>query len=183
MRKGLFYICLLLVGVGLFAGCKSKKAVVASFSDLDGEWGVVEMNGKTLNPEETHQVLVFDVARQGLSGNAGCNRLMGKIEYNDAYKNIIKFPQVATTRMACPDMNGERELLEALNKVVRFEAQGEAAPVTEIALFGTQWLSRGVPRLYNWVLIFETITESCLKPNTRLGDISQIIISGIEQII
>ena len=40
MRKGLFYICLLLVGVGLFAGCKSKKAVVASFSDLDGEWGV-----------------------------------------------------------------------------------------------------------------------------------------------
>ena len=79
MRKGLFYICLLLVGVGLFAGCKSKKAVVASFSDLDGEWGVVEMNGKTLNPEETHQVLVFDVARQGLSGNAGCNRLMGKI--------------------------------------------------------------------------------------------------------
>ena len=33
MRKGLFYICLLLVGVGLFAGCKSKKAVVASFSD------------------------------------------------------------------------------------------------------------------------------------------------------
>ena len=85
MRKGLFYICLLLVGVGLFAGCKSKKAVVASFSDLDGEWGVVEMNGKTLNPEETHQVLVFDVARQGLSGNAGCNRLMGKIEYNDAY--------------------------------------------------------------------------------------------------
>ena len=122
MRKGLFYICLLLVGVGLFAGCKSKKAVVASFSDLDGEWGVVEMNGKTLNPEETHQVLVFDV---------------GKIEYNDAYKNIIKFPQVATTRMACPDMSGERELLEALNKVVRFEAQGEAAPVTEIALFGT----------------------------------------------
>ena len=37
MRKGLFYICLLLVGVGLFAGCKSKKAVVASFSDLDGD--------------------------------------------------------------------------------------------------------------------------------------------------
>ena len=68
MRKGLFYICLLLVGVGLFAGCKSKKAMVASFSDLDGEWGVVEMNGKTLNSEETHQVLVFDVARQGLSG-------------------------------------------------------------------------------------------------------------------
>ena len=135
MRKGLFYICLLLVGVGLFAGCKSKKAVVASFSDLDGEWGVVEMNGKTLNPEETHQVLVFDVARQGLSGNAGCNRLMGKIEYNDAYKNIIKFPQVATTRMACPDMSGERELLEALNKVVRFEARVLRREISSVSIF------------------------------------------------
>ena len=71
MRKGLFYICLLLVGVGLFAGCKSKKAVVASFSDLDGEWGVVEMNGKTLNPEETHQVLVFDVPRFSQPGERG----------------------------------------------------------------------------------------------------------------
>ena len=58
MRKGLFYICLLLVGVGLFAGCKSKKAVVASFSDLDGKWGVVEMNGKTKKNEENNKVLV-----------------------------------------------------------------------------------------------------------------------------
>lgn len=124
------------IGIGLFAGCKAKKAVVASISDFDGEWGVVEMNGKTLNPDETHQVLVFDIARQSLSGNAGCNRLMGKIEYTDAYKNIVKFPQVATTRMACPDMSGESELLEALNKVVRFEARGEAKPVTEIVLFG-----------------------------------------------
>lgn len=137
MKRSIVYICLLLVGVGLLAGCKSKKALVVSLPDLDGEWGVVEMNGKTLNPRETHQVLVFDVARQSLSGNAGCNRLMGKFEYNEAYKNIIKFPQVATTRMACPDMSGETELLDALNKVVRFEAQGDMAPVTEIALFGT----------------------------------------------
>lgn len=137
MKRSIVYICLLLVGVGLLAGCKSKKALVVSLPDLDGEWGVVEMNGKTLNPRETHQVLVFDVARQGLSGNAGCNRLMGKIEYNEAYKNIIKFPQVATTRMACPDMSGETELLDALNKVVRFEAQGDRTPITEIAMFGT----------------------------------------------
>lgn len=138
MRKRSFlYLCVLFVGIGLFAGCKSKKAVVASISDLDGEWGVIEMNGKSLNPAETNQVMVFDIARQSLSGNAGCNRLMGKIEYNDSYKNIVKFPQVATTRMACPDMNGETELLGALNKVVRFEAQGGAKPITEIALFGT----------------------------------------------
>ena len=95
MRKGLFYICLLLVGVGLFAGCKSKKAVVASFSDLDGEWGVVEMNGKTLNPEETHQVLVFDVARQGLSGNAGCNRDRKSTRLNSSHPSSSRMPSSA----------------------------------------------------------------------------------------
>lgn len=136
-KRSFLYLCVLFIGICLFTGCKAKKAVVASISDLDGEWGVVEMNGKMLNPEDTHQVLVFDMARQSLSGNAGCNRLMGKVEYNDAYKNIVKFPQVATTRMACPDMSGETELLGVLDKVVRFEAQGEAKPVTEIALFGT----------------------------------------------
>ena len=62
MRKGLFYICLLLVGVGLFAGCKSKKAVVASFSDLDGEWGVVEMNGKTY-------IFIIFISKNSTSGS------------------------------------------------------------------------------------------------------------------
>lgn len=137
MRKGLFYICLFLIGVSLLADRKPKKAMVAPFLDLDGEWGIVEINGKTLNPEKTHQVLVFDVARQGLSGSAGCNRLMGKTEYDDVYRNIIKFPQIATTRMACPGMGGECKLLEVFNKVVRPEARGEVVPIMEIALFGT----------------------------------------------
>ena len=63
--------------------------------------------------------------------------MMGQIEYSDFHKNIIKFPQVATTRMACPDMSGERELLQALDKVVRFEAEGDTKPVDKIAFYGT----------------------------------------------
>ena len=129
MKKYLF-LCLAVVGIAVFASCKSQKAVVASFSDLDGEWSVVELNGKKLDPADSKQLIVIDVARKHLSGNAGCNRMNGNIEYTDAQKNIIKFPQVATTRMACPD-------LEALNKVVRFQAEGNVKPVNTIALYGT----------------------------------------------
>lgn len=136
MKKYLF-LCLAVVGIAVFASCKSQKAVVASFSDLDGEWSVVELNGKKLAPADSKQLIVIDVARKHLSGNAGCNRMNGNIEYTDAQKNIIKFPQVATTRMACPDMKGEQEFLEALNKVVRFQAEGDAKPVDTIALYGT----------------------------------------------
>lgn len=130
------YMCLAVVSIGLLSGCKSQKAVVATFSDLDGEWGVVEMNGKKLNPEETNQVLVFDMAQNRLSGNAGCNRLTGGVEYTDAQKNIIKFPRIATTRMACQDMEGEQELLGVLDKVVRFAAEGASKPLTTVALYG-----------------------------------------------
>lgn len=136
MKKYLF-LCLAVVGIAVFAACKSQKAVVASFSDLDGEWSVVELNGKKLDPSDSKQLIVIDVARKHLSGNAGCNRMNGNIEYTDAQKNIIKFPQVATTRMACPDMQAEQEFLEALNKVVRFQAEGNVKPVNTIVLYGT----------------------------------------------
>lgn len=136
MKKYLL-LCLGIIGIGLFASCRTQKAVVATFSDLDGEWNIIELNGKKLDPSASRQFITFDTVRQLISGNAGCNRMTGKIEYSDTHKNIVKFPQIATTRMACPDMSGEQELLQTLDKVVRFAAMGDKAPVTEIALYGT----------------------------------------------
>lgn len=135
--KKYFFLCLAVVGIVLFASCQSQKVAVASFSDLDGEWNVIELNGKKLDPAATHPFLVIDVARQHLSGNAGCNRMNGQIQYNDAQKNIVKFPQIATTRMACPDMTGEQEFLQALDKVVRFQAEGSGKPIQVVAFYGT----------------------------------------------
>lgn len=72
------YLCLAALSIGIFASCKAKKGVEATFSDLDGSWNIVELNGKVLNPAETNQVIEFDVARHSLSGRAGCNRMMGR---------------------------------------------------------------------------------------------------------
>ena len=138
MRKYLFYIFVCLMSVGVLAACKTRKVVEATVSDLDGEWVVVEMNGRPVAAGENQPVMRLDILRRGLSGNAGCNRLMGQIEYDSDHRNIIRFLQVATTRMACPDMSVERAFLEALDKVARFEAVGEEAPVRRIALFGTK---------------------------------------------
>ena len=138
MRKYLFYIFVCLMSVGVLAACKTRKVVEVTVSDLDGEWVVVEMNGRPLAAGENQPVMRLDILRRGLSGNAGCNRLMGQIEYDSDHRNIIRFLQVATTRMACPDMSVERAFLEALDKVARFEAVGEEAPVRRIALFGTK---------------------------------------------
>ena len=123
--KKYMYLCLAVLGIGFLASCKAKKGVEATFSDLDGGWNIVELNGKAMNPAETNQSIEFDVARQTLSGKAGCNRMMGKIEYSDSRKHIIKFPQVATTRMACPDMTVENNVLSALNKVKKYKKLGK----------------------------------------------------------
>ena len=136
MGRACLYLCALLVCLGLFAGCKAKKEIVASLPDLYGKWGVVELNGERLDPSVTRQELEFDVLRKGLSGSAGCNRLMGAIEYNEEHPRIIRFLRIATIRMACPDMAGERALLKALEEVVRFETVSVSRPITEIAFYG-----------------------------------------------
>ncbi|MBN2660126.1 MAG: META domain-containing protein [Tannerellaceae bacterium] len=133
MKKGIF---LFLFCLPLFcSGCKSSKEVTASFSDLDGEWNVVEMNNKKIIPEVSNQFITFEVSRKRISGNAGCNRFSGGIEYADAKKNSLRFQQIVSTRMACQDMSGEMEMFQALDKIVRFEPLEEGRPINSIALY------------------------------------------------
>ncbi|MDR0430543.1 MAG: META domain-containing protein [Tannerellaceae bacterium] len=135
MKKHL-YTTLAIVCVGLAVGCKSKKATMVAFSDLEGEWNIVEMNGGKLDPEETRQLVVFDVDRQTLSGYAGCNRMSCQIDHNESQKNRIKFSKIVSTRMACMDMRYEHELLKTLDKVVRFGVEDDAKPLQSIAFYG-----------------------------------------------
>ena len=114
----------LLVAGGLGFSCKSgQKATAMPFSALDGTWNVVELNGKTVSPELSKQQLILDLPQQTLSGNAGCNRMRGQIEYNEERPSIIKFSEVVTTRMACPALENELALLNAFGEVVRYNAE------------------------------------------------------------
>jgi heat shock protein HslJ len=108
-----------------FTGCRTQKKFI-SFSDLDGEWNIVELNGKTLLPEETGQQLTFDTANHRLSGNAGCNQIAGNIEYSETQTNKLKFQGVVSTRKACFDMRIEDEFLGTLDSVARFDTRSQA---------------------------------------------------------
>lgn len=129
-------LIILLTAIMLLTGCKSKKAPTVTYSDLYGSWSVIEVNGEKVNEEKTQQMLEFDTLRKLLSGNAGCNRLFGKIEYQESQKNIIRFLQVSTTRMTCPQQKEENDFLEALKNVVRFAPESVATTDT-IAFYGT----------------------------------------------
>lgn len=140
IRKIVFACLVALIVVGISSCGVSKKTPAATYSDLSGEWKVIEMNGRSLNPDETGQTFVFDTSMNTVSGNAGCNRFSGRAEYNPARRNIIRLLQVASTRMACLDEEKnslENEFLKNVEKVVRFESLTEEGPIRTIALYGT----------------------------------------------
>ena len=39
--KKYMYFCLAALSIGIFASCKAKKGVEATFSDLDGSWNIL----------------------------------------------------------------------------------------------------------------------------------------------
>jgi heat shock protein HslJ len=52
------------------------------------------------------------------TGNAGCNRMNGSYSIDN---KTIRFTDVITTKMSCPDISFENTFLDALNKVNRYE--------------------------------------------------------------
>ncbi len=116
-------------------GCKSTANLSVSFADLNGEWDIVNVNG-VVPTGENKPYIGIDSSTERLFGHAGCNRLMGQVEFPNAQKKNIRFINVATTRMLCPDMAGESELVKVLNEVSRFEVQGTTKPIQKLVLFG-----------------------------------------------
>ena len=88
---------------------------------LEGHWTIVEAMGLAI-PEgmEKTPFLEFDTTNRRLHGNAGCNIINGGYETDEANAASISFPQVASTMMACPDMQVEQHVLQALNSVKSF---------------------------------------------------------------
>lgn len=110
----------------------SRRFEAMDFSALRGDWRIVSVNGQAVTAsEEGVPALSFDVEEMRLGGTTGCNRVMGQITRDAANPLSISFGQPATTRMACPDMTLERDILAALGQVRSFGK----LPSGHVALF------------------------------------------------
>lgn len=67
----------------------------------------------------------MNVDEKTLHGNAGCNIINGGFEQDADQPSSLRFSQVISTMMACPNMETEGKILQALNKVHSF-AKGQA---------------------------------------------------------
>lgn len=99
---------------------QKRAAVQASVNDLSGSWKIVSVNGKPVGKTEKQPQLVFDVAQKRVHGNAGCNTINGAFTQEEGQANSLRFGQMISTMMACPDMEVEALILKALDKVRSF---------------------------------------------------------------
>ena len=85
-----------------------KKEADVKLSVLNGEWKIKEVNGEAIpSGMEKQPFIAFDVKKKTIHGNAGCNLINGGFETSTSNAKSISFPGVASTMMACPDMEVE----------------------------------------------------------------------------
>lgn len=120
MKKSL--ICFALGGLLLsLAGCRQPYSL--SPEQLEGSWNIVKVRANAVPADAQPAPFIdFDYARKSISGNAGCNRMMAQFSVDSLREGSLSFGPIASTRMACPDMSLEANILEALSEVASFRA-------------------------------------------------------------
>ncbi|MBS4035290.1 MAG: copper resistance protein NlpE N-terminal domain-containing protein [Ignavibacterium sp.] len=100
-----------------FTGC-GKYLMDISLNDI---WVMQEMTGVVLKKEDLSKGLPlfeFHLRDNFFSGHAGCNQMTGAIKVEG---NKIKFGPIASTKMACPNMEVEQAVSNALsNKTITY---------------------------------------------------------------
>lgn len=115
----------LMGGVIALASCATVEKTM-TLNDIEGEWNIVEAGGETLDTSksETKPFIGFDLKQGRVYGSSGCNRIMNTIDKN-AKAGTIDLQHMASTMMACPDMETERKVLDALTKAKSYRKAGK----------------------------------------------------------
>ena len=111
------YITILIVALFISCGTKNKVNEITK-NTVHKKWELSVLDGKQV---AGNQPIYIELTEDGkVSGFIGCNRLNGS--YTIENETQIKFSQLGTTRMACPEMEMEleKEVLELLNTTDNF---------------------------------------------------------------
>lgn len=116
---------IILIFTGLVMSCGSGSQKTAGKTDnmenLRGKWNLIELEGETIR---TDRPLYLDLSEDDkVAGFVGCNRVMGSYETRDGKK--IKFDNLATTRMTCPQIELEGKVVKMFASINFYEVKDE----------------------------------------------------------
>ena len=131
MRKCMRYALLMPVVAGLCVACSAVKTDVKT---LEGKWNIVEVSGEAIG-ESAHPFMEFDMEAKKVHGNASCNLFNAALELSEGDCSAIRVGNAITTMMACPNMDMETKVLQAMDQV-RSVRQGDT--VEEMCLLNEE---------------------------------------------
>jgi heat shock protein HslJ len=90
---------------------------------LGTRWALVHLGGEPVSLPDGAQepFLALESAESRAVGYGGCNRFTGGYELSG---QDLSFKQMASTRMACPDMQTESAFMKALDATARWQISG-----------------------------------------------------------
>lgn len=94
---------------------KNRMPLVAT------EWQLIQLGEQNITPEADKFNITFG-ADGRISGVGACNRLMGT--YTTGEKNALKIGPLASTMMACPGLDREREFMQVVESATRYDMDG-----------------------------------------------------------
>lgn len=104
----------------VFEGCGSY---ITDYR-LHDIWVLEEMKGTAVSKEDFNGKDVpnmeININNNRFSGFSGCNRMTGSLFYE---QDLLRFTQIASTRMACPNMDKETEFLTALQASTTYKVE------------------------------------------------------------
>lgn len=110
----------------LLCSCSATKTI-GPVADLNGEWDIVKVDGKTIDTTKTEfrPTLGFETAKNNVFGCAGCNSIMGTARVNKD-KQTINFSEIGSTLMLCANMEYSSRYLTHCTRLrpIRMEAKG-----------------------------------------------------------
>ncbi len=120
MKK--FYLELIVVVLTTFVmgqGCNTTRNSAKDQAGLSQTvWQLIEIEGSDFENLTKVWLKFENDDEKKVSGYAGCNRFFGVYEISD---NNLKFGNLASTKMFCPEMELESSFLKRLADVDRFE--------------------------------------------------------------
>lgn len=90
-------------------------------SDLAGRWVITNVGQVLVSEVERTPELNFDIENCRVYGNASCNTINGNFSQEEGKATSLRFSQMISTMMACPNMEMESGILQALDKVRSFD--------------------------------------------------------------
>lgn len=113
MKKVIFYVLFIPMCIGMIFACSDAKT---DAKKLEGKWNVVEVKGEKLMEEGLPQ-MNFNMAENKLHGNTGCNIFNTTVNLDSSDVSFLTINPAATTMMACPNMDVEGKVLQAMEEV------------------------------------------------------------------